>query len=208
MVRRLPYLARLLLTGIAATILISWSLAVWSPVTTADVNRPPSFDNFPPFGVTPPAGWDLRTWVSRRGPGLRHEVLTEMEWIGSTLGMMDGRNNRLMERACAGWPIPCLQWATDDDTEPGPILRGLPIPVPHRDFPERRLPLRPLWVPFILNALIFAGAAAGARAGFVSVRGNRRVRRGRCRWCGYPLGSPTRCPECGHLLRLVQEPPS
>lgn len=194
--------AVLLLAGLAATVFISWALAAWGAYASAEVNRPPFAADFPPLGVETPGGWDVRTWVPRRGPGLRHDIVTEMEWIGSTLGMMEGHGNQCMERAAAGWPIPCLQWAAEDDTKPGPILRGLPIPVPHRDWPERRLPLKPLWGPFAIDVLACTGVAAGARTWFVSARGNRRVRRGLCAWCAYPVGGASVCSECGRAARL------
>lgn len=197
MTRHLPYLSRLLLTGLAATVLISWSLAAWSAISTAEVNRAPFHAFFPPPGMTPPLDWAMQTWVPRRGPGLRHDIVTEMEWMGSTLGAMSGRSNRSMERAAAGWPIPCLQWAAEDDTKPGPILRGLPVPLPHREWPERRLPLRPLWLGLAVDVVVWTVAATVVVTWFGFVRANWRIRRGLCPGCAYPATEVGVCPECG-----------
>jgi hypothetical protein len=206
MTRHFPYILRLVVCGLAATVLISWSLAAWSTLTSAEVNRPPFDSRFPPLGITPPAGWELRTWVPRRGPGLRHDIVTEMEWIGSRLGMMEGRGNRYMERAAAGWPVPCLQWATDDDTKPGPILRGLPVPLPHREWPERRLPLKPLWAGLAVDVAVWTIAAMVLVTWFGFVRANRRIRRGLCPWCAYPASGTAVCPECGRAAKALRTP--
>jgi hypothetical protein len=204
--RRWRYLLRLFATGLALAVVVSWSLAAWGGLTTAEVNRPPFDSAYPPMGVDPPAGWDIRTWVPRRGPGLRHDAVTEMEWIGSTFGAMEGRGNRYMERAASGWPVPCLQWASDDTTDPGPILRGLPVPLPHRSWPERRLPLRPLWAPLLIDVLTWTGAVAAARMWFASARATFRARRGLCAACGYPHGPGSLCPECGRPADSTVEP--
>lgn len=139
---------------------------------------------------------------------MRQDIVTEMVWVGSTLGMMEGHGNQYMERAAAGWPIPCLQWASDDDTKPGPILRGLPVPFPHRDWPERRLPLRPLWAPFVIDVLVWMGVMGAMMMWFRFIRTNRRLRAGRCPRCVYPLGAFTTCPECGWAAETAGSGPT
>jgi len=61
------------------------------------------------------------------------------------------------------------------------------------------LPLLPLWPGFVIDTLFYAAIWFGVFFGFVSARRFIRVRRGRCRRCGYDLRGELEqgCPECG-----------
>ncbi len=67
----------------------------------------------------------------------------------------------------------------------------------------RRAPLRPVWPGFLINTLLYAGAAwllLALPEGWRIARGRsvwQRRRRGLCPACGYDLSGLTACPECG-----------
>ena len=63
--------------------------------------------------------------------------------------------------------------------------------------------VRPVGVdltPLAVNLIISTSCVCALAYGFMVARSKRRIRRGRCSWCGYNLvgsaGAP--CPECGH----------
>lgn len=61
-------------------------------------------------------------------------------------------------------------------------------------------PLRPIWPGFLSNAGLFALTIFTAWSGIVGLRlwcGARRIRRGLCPSCRYPLTSTGKCSECG-----------
>lgn len=63
------------------------------------------------------------------------------------------------------------------------------------------LPWRPLWPGLAINA-IFYGVIVGLLFAVPGrVRRWRRVRRGLCPACGYPIGESTLCSECGARVR-------
>jgi hypothetical protein len=121
-----------------------------------------------------------------------------------------------------GWPWTALVGEGEVDTPSGRVLgpallTGVALSGPssrnlrgHFDaVPRRRLPIRPAW-PLIADVLFWAFvawlvadsvfwglAAVGVASRVAWRRGVRRARRSRCRKCGYELGGPTTCPECG-----------
>lgn len=64
----------------------------------------------------------------------------------------------------------------------------------------RLLPLRPLWLGFILNSLAYATGLGTIVHGPTTVRSFLLGRRGECPACGYPRGSSPVCTECGEAL--------
>jgi hypothetical protein len=61
---------------------------------------------------------------------------------------------------------------------------------------ERRLPIRPLWVGFAANTLLWGAAFFALHTSMTIARARMRRRRGKCVNCGYPM-SARPCPECG-----------
>ena len=82
-----------------------------------------------------------------------------------------------------------------------PLARGIDIPawIP-RWIHWRTLPLRPMWPGFLYSTLVY-GAFAWLLLcipGFLRTRRQlRRLRRGLCIYCKYPVDNMAVCPECG-----------
>jgi len=61
------------------------------------------------------------------------------------------------------------------------------------------LPLVPQWTGLVVDTAFWGLVAFGVAHMFVRWRGARRVRRGRCRVCGYYVSGLKACPECGDM---------
>jgi hypothetical protein len=111
----------------------------------------------------------------------------------------------------SGWPFACAKWWLMPRPVSPRIQYGWDI-THHGDSPayaaiSRVIPFYPCWLGLTLDVLLWAtamtGLTVGARALIVSVVMNTRMRRGRCRVCGYDVAQLTcdRCPECGELCK-------
>jgi len=82
-------------------------------------------------------------------------------------------------------------------------LVGL-IPVSVRDGRQAThqlgLPLMPLWPGFAINMLFYAAILWGVFAAPFALRRRRRVKRGLCPACAYPIGDSPVCTECGRAV--------
>jgi hypothetical protein len=88
--------------------------------------------------------------------------------------------------AC-GWPIESLKSdASYDITEDwdGTVAQG-------------KWPLYPIWPGFAINTVFYAGVLWLLFAGPFALRRRRRIRRGLCPKCAYPVGTSDVCTECG-----------
>jgi len=104
----------------------------------------------------------------------------------------------------AGWPLLAL-WAQEawfmrvgnSMTEVSPSRA--PFLTIQPPFTDRRIPFprSPIWIGFIVDALIYACALRAMFMAFTWWRVRRRSKRGLCRRCGHPLDVATTCPECG-----------
>ncbi|MCI0674825.1 MAG: hypothetical protein L0Y42_03500 [Phycisphaerales bacterium] len=69
----------------------------------------------------------------------------------------------------------------------------------------RVLPCRPIWTGFGVNTILYAGMSwllLGAPLVPGRIRRWRRLRRGLCAGCGYPVGESNVCSECGKPVAL------
>jgi hypothetical protein len=81
----------------------------------------------------------------------------------------------------------------------GPWVSGLdPFDVSddHWRF-QRRLPLAILWPGFAINTIFYAAILWLPFAAFGRIRRRRRIKRGLCPACAYPVGESSKCTECG-----------
>ncbi|HYE61169.1 MAG TPA: hypothetical protein VD997_04165 [Phycisphaerales bacterium] len=198
-----------LLLGAATTVLVSWSLAAWGKLEKSEFRRPPE-RAVTAARVRVPEAWTVRTWLESWGFGVDHQLISECVWMGSTLGMMSGMGpQRTMLRAGMGWPLLAMEYSDVDDTNRAAVGTGvkswweLGVPLPAKYVgtgkfwrSDRRLPLRPLWPGFAVDTLVYACLWAGVLGvGGAWVR-RRRVKRGVCAECCYPVVGGV-CPECG-----------
>ena len=94
----------------------------------------------------------------------------------------------------AGWPAPALV---------GAIIRGDNSKAKYVALIRGQYPTRPLWPGFAINTIFYAGilwllfAAPGITR---KLRRQRRIKRGLCPACSYPVGSSNVCTECGKSI--------
>jgi hypothetical protein len=112
----------------------------------------------------------------------------------------------------AGWPMLSLfgeEWAHWDQSSaplrPMAVISALraPASVPYvKPWPARLLLLRPIFPGFAINTVFYAAICWLLFAAPFAVRRRRRVKRGLCPACAYPVGNSEICTECGALLPL------
>ena len=120
-------------------------------------------------------------------------------------------------RIDAGWPLPTMwgqvwtigqiEHAERRDLKGGVIMDGVirGIRQPDDDFnfsfsDMNLLPVRPLWPGFAINTVFYAGVLWLLFAAPFALRRWRRIKRGLCPKCAYPVGTSTVCTECGKAL--------
>lgn len=104
-----------------------------------------------------------------------------------------------------GLPLRCLWFTARADYQGGTLfndrlmggylVKGAPS-ARGRDY--RALPARPIWSGILLNSLLYAALIWLIGRGAARARRRARLRRGRCPWCAYPMGSAPLCAECGN----------
>ncbi|MCI0632196.1 MAG: hypothetical protein L0Y44_16255 [Phycisphaerales bacterium] len=67
-------------------------------------------------------------------------------------------------------------------------------------WPHRFLPIRPIWPGFAINTLFYAVILSLLFTAPGFVRRRRRIKRGLCPACAYPVGESETCTECGRRL--------
>jgi len=112
----------------------------------------------------------------------------------------------------SGWPmLACARFYADVWTGStitpvalSPWLEGLPVPTSLQASMwkgHERAPVVPLWPGFAINTLFYGTLTYGTMAGWAALKRRRRVRRGLCAQCAYPLTGGDLCPECGMAVR-------
>jgi hypothetical protein len=206
--RVLAQLGVCLIVGVLLTVVVAWSFALFgNSAYTAITYTPPGPGARLSSASRVPDDFVNGTHVSKRGRGFRYQMVTEMVWIGSRLGMMTDRQNRTIERVEVGWPWGTMEWIGTmdlrhrkdgwtwrDGLEPprwgGAITQGA----------SRRLPLVALWPGFAYSALTIGAVLFVVQLVPRGVRRGLRRRRGRCVACGYELQGLVKCPECGRSV--------
>jgi hypothetical protein len=65
------------------------------------------------------------------------------------------------------------------------------------------LPLRPIWPGFAINTVFYAGVLWLLFAAPFALRRRRRIKRGLCPKCAYPVGTSAVCTECGAAVKAA-----
>jgi len=98
----------------------------------------------------------------------------------------------------AGWPLHALnaQYGFEQDSVNGrPNMRT--TSASSIQLASRRFPVRPLWPGFAINTVFYAVVLWLLFAAPFALRRRRRIRRGLCPKCAYPVGTSDVCTECG-----------
>ena len=104
-----------------------------------------------------------------------------------------------------GWPMLALRFRQEANTQvqSQQVFEAIAMPfrTPTARIPRRAkefLPIGLIWPGFAINTLFYAGILwlMFAAPGF-ALRRRRRIKRGLCVKCAYPLGASSVCSECG-----------
>jgi len=106
----------------------------------------------------------------------------------------------------AGWPLRSFEgwsWLQQELKQPAQewdhcLLKSKMWVKPPRQF---ILPLRVMWVGFAVNSLMFASLLWLILSAPLDYRRWKRIKRGCCPACGYPVGASAVCTECGGAVR-------
>jgi hypothetical protein len=198
-----------LLLGAVVNVAVAWGCALWSPFTRFYDTPPKSY----PAWLDSLVGYNA-SWRYHGGIGYQELIIEEL-LDPRTLGVFDESSNsadRLFSTSfyspfdtpaatVSGWPCKSL-WSnmriTRDD--PRTLLPGLPIPnaLPAvAPSTNRRFSLNPVWPGFAINTFFYAAIPWLLFAAPGRVRRWRRIRRGLCAKCAYPIGTSDVCTECG-----------
>ena len=194
------------LTGAGLTVIVAWTCETFASESLEISYEQPSDPLLMPGLHEPPEGWDVRTWVEIEGFGVRAAWISEMPWMGSTLGMIEGSQNRMEMTTHSGWPMRCMTrrayWNTTTSKQ-------YPDSVWHTGFESpwqglmaggyrgTHLPARPMPLRFAFNTAFWGVIAWFVLLGPGVLKRYRRQRRGACITCGYELAGMATCPECG-----------
>jgi hypothetical protein len=127
-------------------------------------------------------------------PSLKVPPAAIPSWVTRSWRCMRGEDEfqRVILQAW-GWPA----FALGSRPDPGHTIR-LSGPVYPRFQDNRRW--QPLWPGFAINALFYAAVLWLLFAAPFALRRRRRIKRGLCPACAYPVGASDACTECGKPL--------
>ena len=80
----------------------------------------------------------------------------------------------------------------------------MPTPLPDRyaiKGDEAWLPVGPIWPGFAINTIFYAAIAWLPFASLRRIPRQRRIKRGLCPSCAYPIGASDVCTECGETIK-------
>jgi len=210
--RRVRLIAACALAGVVVNVLVAWAFVLLGGFRGGALHVRYADGRPLDAPILVPEGWDIATWRELHGVGLRMDMVSEREWVGSSLILsLNGGPQRTVTHYRAGFPFLALTWVGEGSDVPeqnttgvarawwmgidvGLAARAGGVP---RSGIEPRLPVRPAWPGFALNTLVYGAAALGVITSVGGIRRSRRRRRGLCVRCGYDVGGLAVCPECG-----------
>jgi len=166
------------------------------------------------FDVTPAGVIKLRHGTrtrTRQGMGMG----SSSSFGVNDVQFLDERSGSVLDRVDVGWPIATMRRRGPEDMREPPtavVARlwkyGVEVPVlEYTGQPwKRRLPLRPIWTPFLASVAGWGAVLTlpyWSWTGVRTLRDRRRARTGCCANCGYELGDLDTCPECGHEIEII-----
>lgn len=210
--RRVRLIVACALIGTAINILVAWAFVLLGGFRGGALHVRYADGRPLDAPIVVPKGWDVATWRELHGLGLRMDMVSEREWVGSSLILsLNGGPQRTVTHYRAGFPFLALRWLGEGSDVPEQNTTGIArawwmgidagLPVRAGGVPRSgivpRLPIRPAWPGFALDTLLFGAAAGGVMLAAGAARSGRRRRRGLCVACGYDVVGLAVCPECG-----------
>lgn len=118
-----------------------------------------------------------------------------------------------------GWPMPSMRcWLENQSGYPsslasarrGPVrlVAGIDLSGGKIGPDSRALPLQPMWLGFAINTLFYATILWMLFAAVLALRRRRRMKRGLCPACAYPVGTSPVCTECGAPVNVRSVDPT
>lgn len=191
-----------LLVGFVVQTLLGWALFIHSDYTGGTgIVRDPILKpgDRTDTGFVLPPDWQQRTQVQWWGVGKTRETVSECVWVGSTLGTMSGLGRQAtFQGFSAGWPMRSLcgrdYIAPSLEAQAPMALCDVPGWIKSGGY---KVPVSPLWMGLVVNALLFAIPVLAGTWVVACARRRRRRRLGLCLKCAYSVKGLERCPECG-----------
>ena len=112
------------------------------------------------------------------------------------------QRDALWKMISAGWPMPSLDgeaWYWGRPFGAGVDLHSAGSFVVSPKY-AHQFPMRPIWPGFAINTIFYAAILWLLFFAPFLLRRRRRIKRGLCPKCAYPVGTNERCPECGSTL--------
>jgi hypothetical protein len=121
--------------------------------------------------------------------------------------------NDVIEVRAAGWPRLglCCTVGSGRFSQPPTLIAGISLPAEAISTPfgtifrRRALPCYPIWPGFAINTIFYAAILWGMSAVPLALRRRRRLKRGLCPACAYPIGASPVCTECGASVTPVSK---
>ena len=195
MKRRVIQLVLLLIAGAIMNVAVAWGYSAWG---SDNFGLPHEMNNM--WLVAYPDFIEGNTQVSYDTVGLTLETLVQYAEAP------DATNLHRPISVCSGWPTRSLKYwiiarpGTDSHWADRGIETSLQMTNPYFTPFSRRLPLVPMWPGFAINTIFYAAILWVLFAVPLGLRRRRRIRRGLCPACAYPVGISPVCTECGKPL--------
>lgn len=200
----------LLLLGVVINVLVAWGCTIAN-------------QNYLSGSEATPTDAEVRWWKQNVPFGNNHfELLTitkvagfgvRVDFFGSDEAGRNTRIQSLVHRQ-GGFPLMAIEYVhwtnwglleaagpRDDDPPPEQVRGVWLMDLSRWGGQIHDLPLRPIWFGFIADSLLYAAVLWGIVAAILLWRNKRRLKRGLCPVCKYPIGSSAVCSECGTAIR-------
>jgi hypothetical protein len=151
----------------------------------------------------------LANWSRIRSPMLPQDSAITFRNLGPIGQTVCGPSQVIVDQA---YGIPCRAmacgWGTADvfaytpfPTPVGPMVDGFELTPPNvLGAHGRAIPTKIIWGGLAINTLFYAGILWLLFAAPFALRRRRRIKRGLCPACAYPVGESDVCTECGQPL--------
>ena len=206
--KRRPFnIASLLLAGAIVNVAVAWGCAIWPPRIVGYAHyalpaseqkwfRPISRIEFQSLlgGRTDFRGETRRWRIAAQLPETQPPVLAIqiLQSYGLPFRALEHEMESIVDQPNGGNERVTWRWA---------MIQNVPS---SRSDDTPNLPLRPVWIGFFINSCIYALALFAIVWAFIAVplvlRRRRRMQRGLCPACTYPVGTSEVCTECGKQL--------
>jgi hypothetical protein len=119
------------------------------------------------------------------------------------LGSPRAHRPRRFDHYQAAWGVPLRTFMLECKSDPIGItlIGGLRVNDESPMYSPRIVPYHPIWPGFAINTIFYAALAWALFAVPGYIKRRRRIKRGVCVRCAYPVGSNDKCTECGAVVK-------